>query len=445
MSNVITRFAPSPTGPFHIGALRTALFNFAFAKQHGGKMILRIEDTDQVRSEKRFEEDIITGLQWIGIAYEGPYWQSERKDIYKKYIMQLVYKSYAYVSKEERGEVIRFKNPSKKVRLKDRIRGFIEMETGDLGDFVIAKDIETPLYHLAVVIDDHEMGVTHVIRGEDHISNTPRQLLIQNALGFNEPEYTHLPLVLAPDKSKLSKRHGAKSVNQYREDGYLKDALVNFVALFGWSPQAKKGSTSSEIFTMDEFIHLFSIDKIQKGGGVFNEDKLKWINREHLKKLTLEELQKELGVYMPEELTNLPQYSPERFKKIVPILLQHIEKLSDISRMYNNGELAYFFKKPDYTPEKLVLKNDEMTSKDTRAHLENLCELLNCLTDDEFSVDGVKKTIWEYATKKGRGAVLWPMRYALSGKDKSPDPFVIASILGKKETLARIKEAIKLL
>ena len=236
-----TRLAPSPTGFLHIGTARTALFNWLFTRKNNGKLFLRIEDTDKERSKIEFEEDIKESLSWLGINWDEFLRQSDRKEIHAKYITKLLETGAAYVSKDEpayrtgrgegKGEVIRFKNPGKKVKFNDVIRGDIEFETKDLGDFVIAKDIQTPLYHLAVVVDDADMKISHVIRGDDHISNTPRQILIQEALGFLRPQYAHIPLILGKDRSKLSKRDGAEAVADYRKMGYPPEAMFNFLGL----------------------------------------------------------------------------------------------------------------------------------------------------------------------------------------------------------------------
>src|SRR3990167_7603638 len=226
---VVVRFPPSPTGNLHIGTARTLLFNFLFAKKHGGKIIMRFEDTDKERSKKEYEENILEGLKWLGIGYdEGPLKQSERSAVYQKHLQKMLDDGTAYISSEPEGEskdVIRFKNPNKKIKFLDVVRGEIEFDTTELKDFVIAKNLEEPLYHLAVVVDDHEMGITHVIRGEDHISNTPRQILIQEAISAARPVYAHIPLILGLDRSKLSKRHGATAVNEYRNKGYLPEAV----------------------------------------------------------------------------------------------------------------------------------------------------------------------------------------------------------------------------
>ncbi len=267
--------APSPTGPFHIGGVRTALYNFLYAKQHGGKFILRIEDTDKERSKPEYETDIIESLKWLGLNYDELYKQSDRGEVYKKYLKKLISDDLAY---EAEDKVIRFRNPGKDVIFNDVIRGEIKFNTEELGNFVIAKSLDEPLYHLAVVVDDHESGITHVIRGEDHISNTPRQILLQEALGAPRPIYAHLPLILAPDRSKLSKRkHGESvSLDYYKNKGYLPEAILNYLALLGWNP-----GTEQEIFTLKELIQVFNLSKVHKGGAMFDEKKLAWVNRKH--------------------------------------------------------------------------------------------------------------------------------------------------------------------
>jgi len=267
--------APSPTGNFHVGGARTALFNFLFAKQNNGKFILRIEDTDKERSKKEFEDDIFESLEWLGLKYDEFYRQSERGEIYRNYVEKMLNNDSVY---EAEDKVIRFRNPNKKIKFNDLVRGEIEFDTTELKDFVIAKSVDEPLYHLAVVIDDFESGITHVIRGEDHISNTPRQILIQEAIGAPRPLYAHLPLILAQDRSKLSKRkHGESvSLDYYRHKGYSRDAIINYLALLGWNP-----GTEQEIFTLEELINVFDLGRVHKGGAIFDEKKLAWVNRKH--------------------------------------------------------------------------------------------------------------------------------------------------------------------
>ena len=432
-NKVVTRMPPSPTGLFHVGSVRTALYNYLYAKQNKGKFILRIEDTDNERSKKEFENNIIESLEWLGMSYEEFYRQSERTEIYKKYLKELIDKNLAYISKEEpkeegeMGEVIRFKNPNKKIKFTDLVLGGIEVDSTDLKDFVIAKDLDTPLYHFAVVMDDMLMGITHVIRGQDHISNTPRQILILEALQGVRPKYAHIPLILSPEKTKLSKRHGAVSALEYREMGYLPEALLNFVALIGWNPGSDK-----EIFTLDELLKEFSIEKVQKSGGVFNIEKLNWINKEHIKKLSASELKENIFRYLPDEL---------KIEKIIPIIAERISKWGDIKNMLERGELDLFYKKPVIEKERLIYKNS--SAERIAENLAKAIETLKKLEENNFTAENIKNSLIQIAdTLPNRGELLHPVRYALSGLDKSPDPFIIADILGKNETLSRLQQAI---
>jgi glutamyl/glutaminyl-tRNA synthetase len=287
--NIVTRFAPSPTGPLHVGGARTALVSYLYAKQTSGRFILRIEDTDKERSKPEYERDILEGLAWLEITPDETYRQSDRTDVYKKYLQSLVSRDRAYVSREQKrdgtGEidVVRFRNPNTRVGWKDLIRGEVSFDTTELKDFVIAKSIDEPLFHLAVVVDDFESKVSHIIRGEDHISNTPRQMLIQEAIGAPRPYYAHLPLILAADRSKLSKRKHAEcaSLSHYRKTGILPEAMVNFLALLGWHPSA---SDASEVLSRDELLKQFELERVQKGGAVFDVNKLNWLNRHYQKR-----------------------------------------------------------------------------------------------------------------------------------------------------------------
>lgn len=317
--------APSPTGPMHIGGARTALFNYLFAKHQGGKFILRIEDTDKERSDQKWTQEIIDEFKWLGLSWDegpdiggefGPYKQSQRTDIYKKYLEQLLAEKKAYYcncsaeeleakrqDQQSRGlapkydgkcrdknnteGVIRFKVADKKITFTDIVRDEVEFDASLLGDIVIAKNLETALYHFAVVVDDHAMQVSHVIRGEEHLSNTPRQILLQEALGFYTPTYAHLPLMLNADKSKMSKRFGDVALKQYHEAGYLPEALVNFIVLLGWNP-----GTEKEIFSLPELIKEFSLEKVQKSGAVFNMQRLDFINGLYIRQKSVEALTK---------------------------------------------------------------------------------------------------------------------------------------------------------
>jgi glutamyl-tRNA synthetase len=430
---VIVRFPPSPTGPFHIGNARTFLFNYLFAKQNDGKIVFRLEDTDKERSKKEYADDIIENLKWLGIEpdFSTTFKQSERTDFYKKYLQKLIDEGKAYISKEEvkeegqRAEVIRFKNPNKKIKFNDLIRGDIEFDTTELNDFVIAKSLDEPVYHLAVVVDDFEMGVTHVLRGDDGISNTPRQILIQEAIGATRPIYAHLPLMLAPDKTKLSKRkHGEQvSVSYYREKGYLPEAVINFLALIGWNP-----GTEQEIWNMEELIKAFDIKKIQKKGAIFNVEKLDWLNKNYILRSS-EENKKTNFKKQISKTKWKDQVFPEN---ILKIFLDKIHRWGEVGEILGSGEFDYFFENPVLDKGKICWKNQ--TAENARENLEKVLEIIS--SRDE---------IMNLAEKEGRGNVLWPLRYSLSGKEKSPDPFTLLDILGLEESKNRIQNAIKLL
>lgn len=452
---VIVRFPPSPTGLFHIGNARTFLFNYIFAKQNDGQIVFRLEDTDKERSKKEYADDIIENLKWLGISpdFSTTVRQSERAEIYKKYLEKLINEGKAYFAEDrktegdearppaletagESGRVVRFKNPNKKIKFDDLIRGEIEFDTTELKDFVIAKSLDEPVYHLAVVIDDFEMEVTHVIRGDDGISNTPRQILIQEAIGARRPIYAHLPMMLAPDKTKLSKRkHGEQvSVSFYRKAGYLPEALINFLAMVGWNP-----GTDQEIFSMEELIKIFDITKVQKKGGIFNIEKLDWINREYILRTSFEE---QFSIFNG-QISNTKWKDSEKVKdkifmeKLLKIMLDRIHRWSEIGEMIEAGEYDYLFEKPALNREKIGWKTQ--TPEKTKDCLEKVLEIFELkISDNELTAK-----IMELAEKEGKGEILWPLRYSLSGREKSPDPFSLLDILGPKESRDRVMEAIK--
>ncbi len=420
---VVTRFAPSPTGLLHAGNYRTALFAYLYAQKHGGKFVLRIEDTDKARSKKEYEENILESLAWLGLSYDSMLRQSDRVAIHKSYIQKLIDSGHAYISKEtegERSEVIRFKNPKKKVSFTDLIRGEITMDTTDLGDFVIARSMEEPVFHLVVVVDDFEMGITHVVRGEDHISNTPRHILIQEAIGAPTPTYAHLPLILSKDRTKLSKRKGALPITAYRDAGYVREAVLNYLAMIGWNP-----GTDQEFFSLDELTKEFSLEKVQKSGAIFDEEKLKWYNKAYLSRLSLEEFKKVAAPFA----TDVPE-------KLWPLLKERTVILSELRDL---SEFDFISKKPELTKEKLNWK-DTIVEKATLVKTKELLEPVS-----DFTKENVKAALWGYAEEVGKGVVLWPLRVSLSGKEKSPDPFILAELLGKEETISRIDYAISLL
>lgn len=430
---IVTRFPPSPTGNLHIGSVRTALFNYLFAKHSGGVLYLRFEDTDRERSKKEFEEDIVAGLQWLGLAYELPEAprQSEHQEIYAKHIPALIEKGAAYEAEESKDssgkKVVRFKNPNTVVSFSDLVRGEVRFDTTELGDFVIAKSLVEPLYHLAVVIDDQETGVTHIIRGDDHISNTPRQILLQEALGFPRPQYAHIPLILAPDKTKLSKRHGAVSVNEYRAQGFIPEALLNYLALLGWNPGGEQ-----EVFSLQELTEAFTLERVHKGNAVFDVEKLKWFNHEHLKTLSNTEYTERLKNF------GVGECNPS----LVPLLKERARTLAEAEGLLKE----YDFLNEEVSPTReLLLKGAKAETGVVKTHLGKVAELLQALGDEPLNPEIVKEAVFPYATEAGRGAVLWPMRVALSGREKSPDPFTLAALLGKEKTLQRLGQASRML
>lgn len=442
-AKVITRFAPSPTGKFHVGGIRSALYNYLYARKHGGKFILRCEDTDPARSKKEYEDYFLDVFQWLGLEYDEYYRQSERISVYRKYLEKLISENKAYVSKEtpkeegQRSEVIRFRNPNKKVSFHDEVLGDIVFDTEELGDFVVARDFDNPLYHFTVVVDDHEMGITHVIRGQEHISNTPRQILIQEAIGASRPVYAHGSIILNEERAKLSKRDPlVRPALDYRDDGYLPGAILNFMALLGWNP-----GTEQEIFTLAELIAAFSLERMQKSGAIFNPEKLEWINKEHIKRLSIDEQAARIESFLTPETKSLPGYTRPLLLKIVPMLVERIGHFGEIAAMDASGEIAYYFRQPVYDKERLFWKKDRDTAK-LLERMKTIRSLLDPVDAASFTQEGVKSSLWDYANKEGRGEVLWPLRYALSGQEKSPDPFQLAEILGKKEALKRIDYAI---
>jgi len=483
------RLAPSPTGLFHLGTARTGLFNYLFARKTGGKFILRIEDTDMERSKKEYEENILEGLKFLGIEWDegpdiggplGPYHQSERLKIYEKYLHQLLEEGKAYycfcspeeieAQKEEmiaRGvspkysgkcrdlsentvktylakgkpSVIRIKMPNKTIKFQDIIRGEVEFDLSLIGDIVIAKSFEEPLYNFAVVIDDYLMKITHVIRGEDHISNTPKQITIQEALGLPRPNYAHLPMILGPDRSKLSKRHGAMALTEYKKMGYLPEALVNFLAFLGWHPIGNQ-----EILNLEELINKFNLERVQKGGAIFNIKKLDWFNSQYLKKMTSDELINRVVDYI-ENYSSAPQiikeYDIDYIKKVLDIEMPRMNKLSDLIDLSD-----FFFKKKIEYPKEL-LKWKDMTDIELAKSLQDSLDLFEKIKEDEFNRVNLQIKFYNFIDENSnyagnKGKLLWPLRVALSGKKASPGPFEIAEVLGKKGSIERVKQAVSL-
>ena len=465
------RMAPSPTGMLTLGTARATLFNYLFARHTGGVFVLRIEDTDTSRSEVRFEKEILEGLKWLGITWDegpdvggpyGPYRQSERTEIYEKYLKRLLKEHkayYCYCTKEEleterqaqlaqglapkysgkcraltaappgsEPQVIRFKTPEIKVTFKDIIRGSIQFDMGLTGDIAIAKNITTPLYNFAVVVDDFEMNITHVLRGDDHIANTPKQILFQKALQMPSPHYAHFPLILNADRSKLSKRYAETSLLAYRDQGYLPEALVNFMAFLGWHPKDDR-----EIFSLEELEKEFELERVQKAGAVFDEKKLTWLNTQYIKNTPTNSLMKLLGPFLEEQNTEL---SEDSVRRVVELEKGRAETLKGMLR-----DAEFFFKLEEYDPKILTWKNGSPAK--TKENLELALKTIEAVSSDDFTETDLQKILMAVAERVGRGDLLWPLRVALSGKTASPGPFEIMAVLGKAETLKRLAHAIQ--
>lgn len=445
--NVRVRFPPSPTGYCHVGTARMALLNFLFARKHGGAIIFRIEDTDKERSRTEFEKDIVESIQWLGLSWDEFYRQSERTDVYVKALRELVDSGKAYISKEESKKeagatvnVIRLKNPGITVTFHDIIRGDITFDTTELKDFAIARSETDPLYHFTVVVDDEAMDITHVIRGEEHISNTPRQILIQEALGYKRPLYAHYPLFLGSDRSKLSKRKGDVAVREYREKGFLPEALLNYIGVLGWTPPSGK-----EIMSLQEMTAEFELEHLHKSGAVFDTEKLRWFNRHYLGQLDEKSFAIEAMRILRENLEKraIP-WQEDTGKTLIPLVRERISVWEDLREFVQAGEFDFFFAEPIVDGNELPERKS--TPKDAARHLHAIAGFFEGHPAEAFgNPERVKASIWEYATKEGRGSVLWPLRYALTGKERSPDPFLVASVIGKEATLRRIRNAIRTL
>ncbi|MEX1014272.1 MAG: glutamate--tRNA ligase [Candidatus Paceibacterota bacterium] len=465
---VRVRFAPSPTGPLTLGNARTALFNWLYAKHNNGEFLIRIEDTDKKRSEKKFEEDILEGLKWLSLNWDSKIErQSERTEIYKKYLEKLIEEEHAYYCfcspkklEEEReaqlsqglapkypgtckkigkaeakervntGEksVIRFKMPRGIISFTDIIRGKVKFDSSLIGDFVIAKDLESPLYNFAVVIDDNDMNITHVIRGEDHISNTPRQIAVQKILELKEPTYAHLPLILAPGGKKLSKRHmQKKSIIEYKEDGYLMEAMFNFLALLGWHPKEDR-----EVINMEETIKEFTLKRVQKSGGIMNEEKLNWYNSYYIKNTDTDKLVENIKPFISKEWSR----EEGKLKKVLEIEKERMKSLKDFK---NNAKI--FFEEIDYEQDLLIWKNK---SKESYESLLKIFEFIHELNEEKFNSKNIEKFLLKLSDEVGgKGEVYHPFRVALSGAASSPGALEMISVLGKEQTEKRLSSAIE--
>lgn len=466
---VRVRFAPSPTGHLHIGGVRTALFNWLFARHHGGKFILRIEDTDRERSTEESIADILESMKWLGLEWdEGPYFQMERLDIYKKYGDRLLKEKKAYLcyctpeelkerrrkgayeydgrcrnlAEEERKEYIsqgrkpalRFKAPSVgKTVLNDIVRGRVEFENELLDDFVLLKLDGVPTYNFACIIDDFLMKVTHVIRGEDHLSNTPRQILVYQALGFDLPQFAHLPMILGDDHAPLSKRHAAVAVSQYWEMGYLPQALINYLALLGWgSPESK------ELFTREELIERFSLEDVSKNPAVFDTQKLEWMNGYYLKETRIEELTGWVIDYLKKKKLLSEEIAQEKREWIERIVRVVGERLKYVGQIIEHA--GFFFTEEVTFDDKEAA--EKFLTKEVKPFLQAIKEKLSGL--EPFHKEKIEEIIrneWTVLKIKPKIAAQ-AIRVALTGRTTTPPLFEIIELLGKRRTLRRLEKVL---
>ena len=477
---VRVRFAPSPTGYLHIGNARTALFNYLFARKNKGKFILRIEDTDKERSKKEYEEAIIDDLKWLGIEWDegpdiggeyGPYRQSERIEIYREFANKLLKEGKAYkcyCTKEEleernrkaieegrspgydnrcrnlteedikkferegRKPVLRLRVPEKIIKVNDLIRGEVVFDSKVIPDFVIMKSDWTPTFNFAVVIDDYLMKITHVIRGEDHLSNTPKHILLFEAIGAPIPQFAHMSMTLGPDRTRLSKRHGATSVMAYREDGYLPEAFFNYIALLGW------GTTESrEIFTKEELIQEFSLERCNKASAIFDPEKLLWMNGYYIRKTSISRLVQLSLPFLKK--AGLVEENPDEEKikyleKVITLEQERIKKLSEVPEL-----IEFFLKEPVYE-ENAVKKYLDEKGKKILSEVYPVIEKI-----EDFSREKIEEVIRKFCEEKGykTSHVFHPIRVAVSGRTKGPGLFEMMEVIGKERVLKRIENVIK--
>lgn len=482
MSEVRVRFAPSPTGYLHIGGARTALFNWLFARKMGGKLILRIEDTDTERLKEDSVSQILTSLKWLGLNWDegpeaggecGPYYQSERRELYSKYAQQLLDEGKAYYcfctpadleaerekqraakqpfryartcrnldpevakARAAAGEPysVRIKIPTEgSITVHDLIHGDVTFNMDQFDDFVIVKSNGMPTYNFAVVVDDYLMGMTHVLRAEEHLSNTPKQLLIYEALGFEPPKFGHMPMILAPDRSKLSKRHGATSVEEFRAQGYLPEAIINYLTLLGWGPGDER-----EIFTLEETVKLFELEQMSKKAAVYDTKKLTWMNGQYLSELPLEKILPEAETFFIKDGLVTKEWlaeNKEYFAKLVDTVRVRVKTLQEVA-----DASAYFFKDVEAYDEKGVAKH----FKPEAAELLEKC-IAALEADEVFDLTSTEAIYNKIAADNGLalGKVIHPTRLALTGRTVSPGMFDVMVLLGKEKTLARMRKAVE--
>ncbi len=428
MSDIRVRFAPSPTGFLHIGSARTALFNWLYARNQKGKFLLRIEDTDIQRSKKKYLDELLSSLKWLGMeADEELFFQSKRTPVYKKHAKKLLDEDKAYYENTEKGKAIRLKNPKQKIIFNDVIKGKIEFDAGVFDDLVLMKSDGSPTYNFACVIDDTEMKITHIIRGDDHVSNTPKQIMLYDAFGIKPPKFVHIPLILGEDRSRMSKRHGATAIADYRKKGYFPEAIVNFLALMGWSPKDDREKLST-----DQIIKLFSLKSIKSTPAIFNIKKLDWLNSEYIKSYPLKKVADFFSASLIKKGILKQDYDREWFVKLVNIYSTRICNIDDFI-----AKTEFLFKeKIKYDPQAVK----EHIDKETLLYIEKYKEKIEA-TDvyDEKSLEDTAKKLAEELNIHW-SKLIHPVRVAVTGSSASPGIFEVLVLLGKKRTLQRLRD-----
>jgi len=487
---ITVRIPPSPTGFFHIGTARTALYNYLFAKKHGGKIVMRMEDTDTERNRAEYEENILNGIQKLGMSWDGEVeYQSKRTEIYTQYLAQLLQEGKAYhcfctpeeltqmretAQKEKKAfrypgtwrnadpeqvakklangdpSVIRFRIPENRgpITFTDHVRGEVSIHTKELDDFVIAKNPTTPLYNFCVVVDDHDMNISHVIRGEDHISNTPKQILLFEAFGWNIPEFAHLPLILNQDKSKLSKRKNKVSIDDYLAEGFLPESIINFLALLGWNT-----SDTQEFFSMQDLITHFSLERVHKSGAVFDIKKLEHINGKYIRDFSTKDFAQTLQTFWKNTYTENPEewfpkswdikktQDPQYFLKALALVHERTKKLSEVqeflSPLYTSVEHL------EYSPSLYTHKKMKTTPQTAPESLQFSHTILQEYKG-KWTTQPLKTLFMEHIKESGykNGFILYPLRVALSGEEFSPGTLELLELFGKSESLQRIQKGL---
>jgi len=432
MSNnpICARFAPSPTGFLHIGGARTCLFNWLFARANKGKFILRIEDTDRERSKKEFLDEILESIKWLGMDWDEIYYQSKRFDLYLELAKKLLKEQKAY---EAEGGAIILNMPQKQIAIEDIVHGNISFDTSDIKDQVLIKSDQTPTYNFACVVDDAQLGISHVIRGDDHISNTPKQIVIYEALGFNMPRFVHIPMILSSDGGRLSKRTGATSIREYQQMGFLSGAIINYLSLLGWSPKDDR-----EIISKEETVKIFSLKNVNNTAAVFDLDKLKWINGTYIRNMDAEKLLDNLRPFLKEkECMDEDNFDRKRLLDLIQLFKERMTTLIDFVENAN----FLFVQDLDLS---LEAKN-KLFEKDISKELKLLEERFS--NQSKFDTEKIEETFRNLVSELNIKSkiLIHPLRAAVTGSLKGPGIFEVVALLGKEKVCDRLNKAIELI